>query len=936
MAVAAGESHSLGVKTDGTLWAWGLNDNGQVGDDSTRERNAPVLVGEGFTRVAAGSSHSLALGADGGLWAWGGNAQGQLGDGTWEKRLTPVRVGEGFVDIAAAGNHSLGLKADGTLWSWGQNDRGQVGDGSTLNRSTPVQVSADRSYYAPYTPATGDFALGFGLHNESVAYDTEYTLEYLSNDGLVLNRKQGSIPAGGHVSLMNDLEHTQSGWARITSQMPLSGMALVFGLGPDPMFDMDITNTTAKQLLAPHVETAAGWTSWLMLANPGDEQANVSLTLHPGDGALTQTAELSIPATGAVQYELNTAFPEMAGALSIDSDQGLAGFVLYDGRAKDFNWAGGLSIVPLAEDEGPVARRTRTSDQRKALSVAAGSSHSLVLMDDGTLWAWGANSSGQLGDGTGMDSLHPVLVGEGFAAVASGENHSLGVKTDGTLWAWGWNHAGEVGDGSSTTRFLPVQVGEGFVDVAGGWLHSLGLKADGTLWGWGLNTSGQLGGGLENHQQSPVQIGEEYSAIAAGYEHSLGIKADGALWAWGRKSSGLVGEDFVTMAGGMEHSLGIKSDASLWAWGSNGYGQLGRGSDAQRKSAQPDMGPALATVGVGPYEDGHARYGDIEPSPFEESPIQVGEGFADVSAGWIHSLFVKTDGSLWASGYNYNGQVGDGTQENCLSMKQIGEDFVTVSAGYEHSLGIKTDGTLWAWGRNEYGQLGDGTQEDRLAPVQVDLPSARYSIPPGDFVYQVPWLPPEDEFALGFGLSNVPQADPTDVYVEYYDNAGLFLGREDMVIPASGHLAFMAAIQPAVPGWVRISASAPIHGMALAFGLGQDPLFDMDIKTPATELSAAHVDTGSGWVSKAMFANPSALDATVTVSLYPDSGMPVQETSLVIPAMGAVQYDLSEAFPDVTGSLEISSDQGLAGFILYDGRGRGENYIGGLSMVAVE
>jgi alpha-tubulin suppressor-like RCC1 family protein len=150
---AAGGSHSVAVCADGSLWAWGGNDFGQLGDGTTVEyRLTPVQVGTENTwlAVAAGSGHSLALKTDGSLWAWGRNEFGRLGDGTTVNRSTPVRVGRAndWSGVAAGWGLSLGLKADGSLWAWGRNRSGQLGDGTSVNRTTPVQVGSENDWEA--------------------------------------------------------------------------------------------------------------------------------------------------------------------------------------------------------------------------------------------------------------------------------------------------------------------------------------------------------------------------------------------------------------------------------------------------------------------------------------------------------------------------------------------------------------------------------------------------------------------------------------------------------------------------------------------------------------------------------------------------------------------------------------------------------------------
>ncbi|WP_295612432.1 hypothetical protein [uncultured Lamprocystis sp.] len=137
--LASGHLHSMAIKTDGNLWAWGWNSHGQLGDDTTTDRSTPVQVLTGVAAVAAGEAHTLAIKTDGSLWAWGWNWNGQLGDGTTD-HFTPVQVLTGVAAVAAGYLHSLALKTDGSLWAWGYNSVGALGDGTTTDHLSPVPV----------------------------------------------------------------------------------------------------------------------------------------------------------------------------------------------------------------------------------------------------------------------------------------------------------------------------------------------------------------------------------------------------------------------------------------------------------------------------------------------------------------------------------------------------------------------------------------------------------------------------------------------------------------------------------------------------------------------------------------------------------------------------------------------------------------------------
>jgi len=359
-------------------------------------------------------------------------------------------------------------------------------------------------------------------------------------------------------------------------------------------------------------------------------------------------------------------------------------------------------------------------------SVAAGYYHSLAIKTDGSLWAWGLNGNGQLGLGDDDDRSSPVQVGgeeTTWSSVAAGGHYSLAIKNDGSLWAWGRNDDGQLGNGTQTNESSPVQIGgeTAWSSVVAGGYHSLAIKNDGSLWAWGLNDDGQLGDGTNENRLSPVQIGGEtaWSSVVAGGYHSLAIKNDGSLWAWGRNFFGQLGDGTQTnesspvqiggetawssVAAGGAHSLAIKNDGSLWAWGSNGGGQLGDGTQTGKLS-----------------------------------PVQIGgeTAWSSVAAGGSYSLAIKTDGTLWAWGYNIFGQLGDGTYENRLSPVPIEdqETWSSVAAGNYHSFAIKTDGSLWAWGDNGFGRLGLGDDDDRSTPTFLSLITEN-NIPLNEWVY---------------------------------------------------------------------------------------------------------------------------------------------------------------------------------------------------------
>ena len=174
--------------------------------------------------------------------------------------------------------------------------------------------------------------------------------------------------------------------------------------------------------------------------------------------------------------------------------------------------------------------------------IAAGFNFTQAIKSDGTLWAWGDNLNGGLGNGSQNQRLSPVNIATGttWATVAAGVYHTVAVKSDGTLWAWGGNYDGQVGDGTANNiRTTPVQIGvdNKWVKVAAGMYYSAAVKSDGTLWAWGKNNYGQMGNGTVVSSSSPVQIGSDtkWVTVVAGGYHTVAVKSDGTLWTWGKE-----------------------------------------------------------------------------------------------------------------------------------------------------------------------------------------------------------------------------------------------------------------------------------------------------------------------------------------------------------------------------------------------------------------
>ena len=331
------------------------------------------------------------------------------------------------------------------------------------------------------------------------------------------------------------------------------------------------------------------------------------------------------------------------------------------------------------------------------------------------LWTWGYNYKGQLGDNTATSRLSPITTaggGTNWSQVSAGRLHTAAIKTDGTLWTWGYNSYGQLGNmmfDDKSSPITPSNSSTTWKQVSAGDNHTAAIKTDGTLWVWGANVSGEVGNNNTILQSSPSTTaggGNTWSQVSAGSVFTAAVKTDGTLWTWGNNQFGKLGIDDtvnrsspVTIAGGgttwkqvsagSRHAAAIKTDGTLWLWGINNNGHLGDDTNVSKLSP-------ITTAGGG-------------------------TDWSQVSAGGYHTAAIKTDGTLWTWVNNTYGRLGDNTtttRSSPITTAGGGTNWKEVSTGVygSHTAAVKTDGTLWTWGYNASGRLGTGNYTSRSSP----------------------------------------------------------------------------------------------------------------------------------------------------------------------------------------------------------------------------
>jgi len=693
MAVGGGESHSVALRKDGTVVAvWGHGGFGQLGRGDLSASDTPVTIpGLGAVRaIAVGANHVLALTAEGSVKAWGANGKGQLGDSTNLDRLSPVTV-PGLADvvsIAAGANHSLAARKDGAVFAWGDGFHGELGDGENRERWSPVRVRGVRNAVAVFSGSSAHHSFAILKDGSTLAWGAGASAQL--GDGSVDDQlRPVRVEAlAGMVRLAAGASHSAG--------IGKDGRLWVWGDGSQDQRGGSPAGTSFAPIpLAAYSEAlqvAAGEFHTVVLEADGRVSA-FGGSFGPLARPSTERAAPAAPDTPATAMES----------------------------------AAAAAVVPGPAPDAPRLRvQPASAGGAGAGALAGGDRHSLVLKSDGTVWSFGDNQSGQLGDSTFTQRTTPVQVTglTGVTAVAAGFYHSVALKSDQTVWTFGLNANGQLGDGTTINKNQPVQVPNftGVIAISAGDNHTLALKSDGSLYAWGQNSSGQLGDNTTIQRPSPVLVSSltGVTAIAGGKSHSLAVKTGGTVWAWGLNFYGELGDGTTTqrnapvqvdglssitaVAAGSGHSLALRNDSSVWGWGRGASGQLGNGSTLDR------LTPVPASI----------------------------SGITTIAAGYDHSLALKSNGSIYSWGQNVYGQLGDGTTTERATPVLLGQpaSVSKIGAGNKHSLAITTDNTVYAWGSNSVAQLGDGTTQNRLTPTRISDPSFAWKV--GTPVFSIP------------------------------------------------------------------------------------------------------------------------------------------------------------------------------------------------------
>jgi alpha-tubulin suppressor-like RCC1 family protein/formylglycine-generating enzyme required for sulfatase activity len=774
LAISAGSSHTCALTTTGGVKCWGVNFQGQLGDNTTTQRAAPVNVSgltSGVTAISAGAGHTCALTSTGGVKCWGSNVFGQLGNNTTTQRRTPVLVNglaSGVTAISAGGNHTCALTSTGGVKCWGQNSFGQLGDGTTTQRLVSVDVngltsgvtaiSAGGTHTCALTTTGGVKCWGGNGYGQLGDNTTTQRLTPVDVSGLtsgVTTISSGTfhtcaLTSTGGVKCWGDNEYSQIGDGTSTNVSFPTSIQNIFGWVP-PTWQSAIS---------------AGVNHTCVLTNTGGVQC-----WGPNTYGQLGNGTTSPQSTLVYVSDLN-------GVKAVSSGQYHTCVLTETNGVKcwgDNTW-GQLGDGSTTNHSLPVDVSNLTSG---VVAISAGHKFTCALTSAGAVKCWGNNWFGQLGDGSTTNSSIPVGINtltSGVKAISAGNTHICALtSTDGVV-CWGNNNRGQLGNGSTTNSSIPVGVsnltsGVKAISARGGVgsgdatsmeaSHTCALTSANGVKCWGSNDYGQLGDGSTTNRSTPVEVSglnSGVTAISTGSFNTCALNSAGGVLCWGYNNHGQVGDGTmvyrtapVSLSGltsgvmavaiGEYYTCAMISLAEVKCWGFNNFGQVGRNTtqyltpldvsslstEVMVISAGAGFACALTSAGGvkcwGSNDSGQLGDGTTTQRLTPVDVTGLNSGVKAIATGQQHACALTDAGAVKCWGRNDFGQLGDNSTTQRLTPGYVNEltsGVTAISVGGQHTCALTDAGAVKCWGRNDFGQLGDNSTTQRLTPGYVN------------------------------------------------------------------------------------------------------------------------------------------------------------------------------------------------------------------------
>ena len=611
-------------------------------------------------------------------------------------------------NFTGVGPHTCALAGDGTVQCWGSNLKGQLGDGTTTSRSAPGPVNGLANVTAVGVGSGHSCAL---RANGTVACWGSNTAGQLG-DGSTTDRLTPVTVTG-----LNDAVHLGIG-DQHGCAVRATGAVQCWGAQSDGR----LGNGTAALGFQASPVTVAGVVDAIAVGPGQGHTCALRATGQVLCWGANHSGQIGNGVVGSPQL-VPVAVTGLTGAVAIMA--GFHGNCALRGDGAVLCWGansdGSGGTDPHVAN--PIATATVVNGISGAIAISMGTRHTCALRADGTVFCWGGNAIGQLGNGT-LDTGFaphptPALVPglTGVVALGAGGAWTCARRVDGTMSCWGRNVEGQLGNGTTTNALAPAVV-SGFAGsisargVVAGTAHACARRADGTAACWGQNDLGQAGDGSTTDALVPVVVHglSNVGALGEGSgDHTCARRGDGSVACWGDNSVQQTGDRFtgalfnttpfvvvgvdrvVQVATGAQHTCALRSDGAVFCWGGNADGQLGSG-----------------------FSD------TILGAPFQVPGLT---NAVAIGAGAAHTCALLAAGTISCWGKNSSGQLGNGTTTSTLAPVAVSSltDAVALTLGAHHTCALRAGGGVVCWGLNSRGQLGNGSATNRLLPSKVDL-----------------------------------------------------------------------------------------------------------------------------------------------------------------------------------------------------------------------
>ena len=641
--IAAGNSHTCAVASDNKAYCWGLNTNGQVGDNGTTQRTIPVAVtttnipaAASVIQVSAGGTHSCLITTDYKGFCWGNNGNGRLGDNSSTQRLLPTAVnqgqitaGETLIQISAGTSHTCAVASNNKSYCWGMGTNGRIGDNTTSNRLTPyalnttgaisstatiVQITSGDTFTCAISHTYSSYCWGNNATNQLGDGTTTQSL-------ISVAVSQGNIPAG---ALVRQISSGTSHTCTLASDHKI----YCWGLNTSGQLGDNSTTDRSTPVAVSAIQNANNL---------------IALQVSSGDGHVCALAS---------DYKAYCWGNGAGGRL---------------GNSSTSN-----SATPVAVSQGAMPAGTTF------LQIVASTNGTCGLGSDYKAYCWGPNDSGQVGDNTTTQRTSPVAVNltnlpanATIRQLTSANSQTCAIASDNKAYCWGLNTNGQLGDNSTTQRLIPVAVNQGTIPatatirhISAGGNFTCAIASDNKTYCWGGNSVGQLGNNTTTQSLTPVAVqlgalptGQLVRQISSGDDYTCTIASDNKVYCWGGNFYGQIGDNSTTnrllpvavsttnlpsgamsrqVANGFNFACTIASDNKVYCWGANGGGHLG-------DSTMTDRLIPVATV---------------------QGAMPSGQIARQVSAGKGAVCAISSNGRLYCWGDNAYSKLGDNTTDN--------------------------------------------------------------------------------------------------------------------------------------------------------------------------------------------------------------------------------------------------------------------------------